>query len=288
MHLNFQRTEEGGAIVGWPDDLTGDWPRESVLLILAEPFTFPADYLLQRLNEDQPGVLAVGGMASGGTAPRQNRLFQDDAVLESGAVAVRLHGGVQVHSIVSQGCRPIGGTMVVTKAERNIIEQLGGRPALQQLQQIFQQLPVHEQELVQHGLHLGRTVSEYKDPLEAGDFLIRNVVGVDHETGAVAVADYIRVGQTVQFHIRDERSAHDDLQLQLQRRGVLSQPQAALLFTCNGRGSRLFSQPHHDAETICGQLGQIPLAGFFAQGEIGPVQQQNFLHGFTASIALFN
>ncbi len=217
MHLSFQRTAEGGAIVGWPDELVGEWPDQAVLLLLGEPFSFPADYLLQRVNEDQPGAVILGGMASGGTGPQQNWLFHGPAVRDSGAVGVLLDGGVTVTTVVSQGCRPIGDPMIVTKAERNILEQLGGRPALDQLKQIFQQLPTHEQELVQQGLHLGRTVSEYKDQFEAGDFLVRNVIGIDHESGAIAVGDYIRVGQTVQFHVRDEKSAHDDLELQLSR-----------------------------------------------------------------------
>jgi small ligand-binding sensory domain FIST len=288
LHLYFQRTIEGGAIVGWPDHLVGDWPKDAVLLLLAEPFSFPTDYLLQRMNEDQPGVRVLGGMASGATAPGQNRLFFGPSTLDSGAVGLMVDGGVTITSVVSQGCRPIGDPLIVTKAERNIIEQLGGRSALQQLKEIFQRLPTHEQELAQNGLHLGRTVSEYRDRFQAGDFLVRNVIGVDHESGAIAVGDFVRVGQTVQFHIRDEKSAHDDLVEQLSRRRTPQPAQAGLLFTCNGRGTRLFSQADHDARTVLEQCGPMPLAGFFAQGEIGPVQNMNFLHGFTASLVLFS
>jgi small ligand-binding sensory domain FIST len=288
LKLSFERTPEGGAIVGWPDSLFDAWPTDAVILLLAEPFSFPADYLLQRMNEDQPGVAVVGGMASGGTAPGVNRLFFDERPEATGAVGVVLDGGVQVTSVVSQGCRPIGKPLVVTKAQRNLIEQLGGRPALQQLQTLFQQLPNQEKLKVQQGLHLGRTVSEYRDQFQPGDFLIRNVLGVDHESGAVAVGDYIRPGQTVQFHIRDEESADVELRQQLARQHPARPPQSALLFTCNGRGTRLFSQPHHDAQAIAGQYGDIPLAGFFAQGEMGPVDGLNFLHGFTASVALFS
>ena len=287
MHLRFSEPRKAAPIVGWPDELVGEWPDPAVLLLLGEPFSFPADYLLQRVNEDQPGAVILGGMASGGTGPQQNWLFHGKAVVDGGTVGVLLDGGVSVMSVVSQGCRPIGDPMIVTKAERNILEQLGGRPALDQLQQVFRQLPTREQELVQQGLHLGHTVSEYKDQFEAGDFLVRNVIGIDHESGAIAVGDYIRVGQTVQFHVRDEQSARDDLTLQLNRCDASPSPQAGLLFTCNGRGTRLFSEPHHDAQSIARRWGGIPLAGFFAQGELGPVQNTNFLHGFTASIALF-
>ena len=143
--------------------------------------------------------------------------------------------------------------------------------------------------LVQNGLHVGRVVSEYQNRFEQGDFLIRNVIGFDQENGAIAVAEYMRAGQTIQFHVRDRQTADDDLRQLLAQANKDSNasPAAALLFTCNGRGTRLFDQPHHDAQCLQRSLGDIPLAGFFAQGELGPVGNHNFMHGFTASIALF-
>jgi small ligand-binding sensory domain FIST len=196
---------------------------------------------------------------------------------------------VKLHAVVSQGCRPIGRSFVVTKAERNVIFELGGKPALVQLREIFDALPTSEQRLVQRALHVGRVVSEYKERFEQGDFLIRNVVGIDAASGAIAIGDYIRPGQTVQFHIRDQEAADAELKqlLSAAKKKSRAQPAGALLFTCNGRGSRMFSQPHHDAAAIAQCLGPLPLAGFFAQGELGPIGQQNFIHGFTASVALF-
>lgn len=287
IHLEFEHTPEGGAIVGWPDDLTELWPEASTLLLLAEPFTFPADYLLERLNEDRPGVPVLGGMSSGATAPGENRLFCGAQTLSSGAVAVLLDDSLQCSSVVSQGCRPIGEPMVVTRADRNVIFELGGVPAMDRLQETFIRLPTREQLMVQHGLHVGRVLTEYQEQFEAGDFLVRNVVGIDRGEGSIAIADFVRAGQTVQFHIRDAQTAHDDLQLVLARCKKSFAAQAGLLFTCNGRGTRLFSDPDHDARAIAKDLGDIPLAGFFAQGEIGPVAGSNFLHGFTASLALF-
>jgi small ligand-binding sensory domain FIST len=157
-----------------------------------------------------------------------------------------------------------------------------------QLREIFDTLPTREQRLVQTALHVGRVVSEYKDHFEQGDFLIRNVIGIDANSGAIAIGDYIRPGQTIQFHIRDEEAADAELKqlLNQAKAEIVAPPAGALLFTCNGRGTRMFSQPHHDAATIARALGDIPLAGFFAQGELGPVGQQNFIHGFTASIGL--
>jgi small ligand-binding sensory domain FIST len=287
FRLEFERTREGGVIQGWPDELAGDWAPGTFLLLLGEPFSFPADLLIDRLNEDRPGVPVIGGMASGGHEPGHNRLFFGRQTLAEGAVAALISGNVRLRTVVSQGCRPIGKHFVVTRAERNVIYELGGKPALIQLKEIFDSLPTREQLLVQRALHVGRVVSEYQERFEQGDFLVRNVTGLDPPSGAIALGDYIRTGQTVQFHIRDQEAADAELkQLLAGARKASPPPAGGLLFTCNGRGTRMFSQPHHDAEAIAKALGPIPLAGFFAQGEIGPIGRQNFLHGFTASLAL--
>ena len=184
-----------------------------------------------------------------------------------------------------QGCRPIGNVYAVTRAEGNVIHELGGRPPLERLQELVATLPPEDRELVGRGLHVGRVIDEYKTELERGDFLIRGVAGVDPQSGALAVGDRIEVGETIQFHVRDAATADEDLRSILEREAV---PAAgALLFTCNGRGSRLFSVPDHDASVVSEKLGGLPLAGFNCAGEIGPIGGKNFLHGFTASIALF-
>jgi len=289
MHLNFERSPEGGAIVGWPDDLEDEWPDGTAMILLGDPFSFPADALLERLNEDRPGVPVIGGMASGAGAPGESRLLIGPAAHQEGAVAVVVHGGVKVRTVVSQGCRPIGTHFVITKAERNVIFELGGKPALIQLKQIFDTLPTREQQLVQNGLHVGRVVSEYQESFQQGDFLIRNVMGIDPDNGSIVVGEFVRPGQTVQFQIRDHQTADDELKqlLAAVRDNSEASPLGALLFTCNGRGTRLFQKDHHDARLVQETLGEIPLAGFFAAGELGPVSGQNFMHGFTASIALF-
>jgi small ligand-binding sensory domain FIST len=288
MHLEFERTPEGGALDGWPDQLAGEWPDGSFLILLGDPFTFPTDFLLERMNEDRPGVPVIGGMASGSHEPGGNRLILGGQTLAEGAVAVHVSGPVRLRTVVSQGCRPIGKPLVVTKAERNVIGELGGKPALVQLREIFDALPTREQRLVQRALHVGRVVSEYQERFEQGDFLVRNVIGIDSNTGAVAIGDYIRPGQTVQFHVRDHEAADAELKqlLSAAARGN-SSPCGGLLFTCNGRGTNMFSQPHHDAEAISRAFGPLPLAGLFAAGEIGPIGKQNFVHGFTASVGLF-
>lgn len=287
--LVFTRTAEGGAIEGWPDEVLGEWPAGSALLILGDPFSFPADLLAERLNEDRPGVPLIGGMASGGNTPGETRLVLGGGVRTEGAVAVLLRGPAGLRSVVSQGCRPIGKPFVVTKTERNVLLELGGLPALTQLKKVFDELPNREKQLFQRGLHVGRVVSEYRESFEAGDFLVRNVLGIDPRNGSIVAGDFFRPGQTVQFHLRDHETADDDLKQLL--RGLAQDPSVvpagALIFTCNGRGTHLFPQPDHDAHCLAQAFGPIPAAGFFAAGELGPVGAANFMHGFTASIAVF-
>lgn len=289
MRLEFVHTAEGSTIVGWPDELPDTWPEGAALFALGDPFTFPPELLLERINEGQPGVRVIGGMASAATQPGENCLFFGSNVYRDGAVAVLVHGEVAIRSIVSQGCRPIGEHFVITKAERNVIQQLGGVPAYQRLIEVYATLATHEQEMLRRGLHVGRVVSEYQDTFEQGDFLVRNVMGIDQESGAIVIGDYVRAGQTVQFHVRDADTADGELKQMLAaiKHTPKTDPRAALVFTCNGRGTRLFPGPNHDAEAIGDALGNVPLAGFFAAGEMGPVGGKNYLHGFTASIAVF-
>jgi small ligand-binding sensory domain FIST len=289
FHLVLERTADGPSLFGWPDDLTGADPARTSVLLFGDPFTFPIDLLLRRVNEDSPGVRVLGGMASGIRSAGQCRLLYQDTVKDQGATGVLVQGALGLRSIVSQGCRPIGNPLVITRAKDNRILELGGKTPLAQLQQLWITLTPEEQNLFQQGLHIGRVLNEYQGDFQRGDFLVRNVIALERDTGALAITDRVRVGQTVQFHVRDAGTADEDLHslLRLDMSAHERKPSAALLFSCNGRGSRLFSAPHHDALVLRAEAGDIPLAGFFAQGELGPVSGQNFIHGFTASIALF-
>lgn len=277
--LETIETDDGVAIVGWPDEL----PTRGTLLMFADPFSFPVPDFLRMCNEQVPELTIVGGLASAGTRSGTNRLVLDDRVMDAGAVAVMCSEDVPLRAIVSQGCRPIGSPLTITSAERNFVHELAGQPAMRRLQDIVDAVDDDERELMRNGLHLGVVVDEHKLDFQRGDFLIRNLLGVDQQTGSLAVGDHVEVGQTVQFHVRDAHAADEDLHHLMQ--GVAAD--AALLFTCNGRGMRMFATPSHDAATIEEHLGQVPLAGAFCAGELGPVGGKNFLHGFTASVAVF-
>jgi small ligand-binding sensory domain FIST len=284
FHCQVTQTNGDATLSGWPQDPAG------ALLLIVDPFTFPAELLLNVMNEDAPGSPSiVGGLASGGTVPGETRLFLGRDVLNSGAVGVALTNQ-EVVALVSQGCRPIGPVLTVTRSEGNVILELGGRTPVERIQEMYVSLPEHDRHLVTQGLLIGRVIDEYKTEFERGDFLVRGVVGADPDSGAIAVGDAVTVGETIQFHVRDESSADEDLRTALKvARDKVGEHGIAggLLFTCNGRGSRMFSTPDHDAALLASELGDPPVAGFFCAGELGPIGSKSFLHGFTASMALF-
>lgn len=287
MHLDLRAHDGSAQFTGLIED---HWRDDSLMIMISEAYSFPADGLLEHMNIHHRGVRVLGGICDSGLTPTDGRLALDGEVYDRGAVAVRL-SGVPTSTIVSQGCRPIGDTFIVTDAEQNIVRSLGGKPAFEVIKSLYATLPTQDQARVERGLHLGIAMTEMKDKFQYGDFLIRNVIGIDEETNTISVGDYIRKGRTVQFHIRDQASASIELRSMLQtemKKEPPSPPAAALVFTCNGRGSNLFEKPHHDAAMIQEIVGDVATAGCFAAGEFGYVGCSNYLHGFTASIGLFH
>ncbi len=258
-----------------------------LFMLLADPFTAPMDDVLRSFNQFHPGIPIIGGIVSGSRGPGQSILFFNDQVFNTGAVGITFSGTFEADIIVSQGCRPIGDPFIVTEAKDNVVVSLDGMPPLACLQNLFPQLPLEEQELLQKGLFLGIAVDPEKELFGRGDFLIRGVISIDDQTGAMTIGDYINKNDIVQFHVRDARTAKEDLELLLTPQKFVAPPQGALLFSCNGRGTHLYDHPNGDISTIQKALGKVNLSGFFCAGEIGPIGGKNFLHGFTASMVLF-
>ncbi len=262
------------------------------ILLLADPFSTPISRLLPafagcRGEAAGAGAIAVaGGMASGASQAGNNMLVLDGATLKAGAVGATISGAVAIDIVVSQGCRPIGRPLVVTRCKGNVIQELGARPAIEALHAQVEGLSAADRALTSAGVLLGTVIDEYKDRFGRGDFLVRSILGLDQQKQAIAVGDTPRVGQTVQFHVRDADTAHEDLQLLLDAQQLKEAPLGAMLFTCNGRGARLFKDGRNDVQTIRDRLGDLPLAGFFAAGEIGPIGGRCFVHGHTAALAL--
>lgn len=286
FHLSQADVERLETPADWHDHLGVSPADDPYFLLLADPFSINALLALDRLDGAYPSRPALGGLASAGEAPRENILIFDGHALREGMVGAALSGAVQIDTIVSQGCRPIGRSLVITRAEKNVIYQLGGRPPLNMVTDVLRHCTSRDVELARsHGLLVGRVINESQGRFSTGDFLIRNPLGFDSSTGAMAVSDFVRAGQTIQFQVRDADSAAQELAVLLSA-APCERAAGALVFTCNGRGTRLFNDRSHDARALHAATHGVPQAGCFCAGEIGPIGGRNYLHGHTASIAL--
>lgn len=257
-------------------------------ITLLDPVNVPVDPWLDEWNSAFPGVPALGGLGSGGPRGDDIFLMHNREIIEGG-VALGFSGGVRIDTIVSQGCRPIGEPLTITGAEENFVTTLGSRPAYEALEKAFAELPDRDKPLARGNLFAGIATSEYVDEFKTGDFLVRNILGADVNQGVLALGAFPRVGQTLQFQLRDRASADADLQrLATAAAGRGARPFASLVFACNGRGRHLFGVPSHDAALLANQFGRHASAGIFCNGEIGPVGDRNFVHGYSVSIALFS
>lgn len=264
-------------LAGLPDRIDDG----SVLLTVADPYTFPVDNLVDDVNERFPTVRVVGGLASAPGPPERNRIVLDGEIHLDGAVGCLLPPGV-ASPVVSQGCRPIGSPWVITEADGRLVRTLGGKPAMDRLTTVIEGLSNADRVIASRGLHVGVVADELKAEFDQGDFLIRGVVGAERSSGSIAVGDSVAVGQVLQFQVRDAASATAELD----RLMAPVDGRSALLFTCNGRGTHLFDEPSHDASRVADRVGSA-VSGMFCAGEIGPIADRNAVHAFTATIVVF-
>ena len=265
----------------------GDDPH---FVMLADPFSFPTQNLLLGLDFAFARAAKIGGLASGGQQQGGNALFLGEETYHSGAVGLAVHGNITVDTVVAQGCRPIGNLMRITESRRNLLMSLDNKSPLAVLRELFEQSDERDRGLMRHSLFLGVVMDEFLDSPQQGDFLIRNVVGMDERSGNLAIGELLKEGQMVQFHLRDAETSAEDLTSVLDRYAAdnrENQIQGALLFSCLGRGQYLYGRANHDTGIFHDKIGQVPLGGFFCNGEIGPVSGTTFLHGYTSSFGLF-
>ncbi len=286
--MECMRTPDGPTVLGLTDEIIERARQCNGMLVAACPLTFSVDMLIETLEPERGAnvVPILGGYCSSQNWENISLLFCDNKVLNRGAIGMVLPPELHWQTIVSQGCRPIGDPMIITSLDGNTILGLGGKPALSMLRDMFQKLPSHERDMAIDALLIGRAITEYSDTFSHGDFLIRNVQGVDTDVDGIQVTDRFQVGQTIRFHVRDAQGADADLMNLLSRvsKGGIDN-KAGLLFSCNGRGHRMFSQPNHDALAIDRYFPGLPLAGIFAAGEFAPLANRNLTHGFTAVAA---
>lgn len=281
--LEAARLESGAALVEHLDLYPTEKPN---FIMLADPMSCDIDGLLKLFNDGYPGCPVIGGLASGVTVGRPNWMILGAEAYESGTVGLALSGDVRIETTVAQGCRPVGHPYTVTKADENVLFELAGKPALDALRDVVTGLSPEDRELARTSLFVGLAMSERRDVFRRGDFLIRNLMGFDPGTGALVVGSPLRAGQTVQFQLRDAATSAEDLKSLLGEKSPGAPDRGALLFSCCGRGRGLYGTPHHDTRLIQELRGPLPMAGFFANGEIGPVGGHNFIHGYTSSLAV--
>ena len=290
VRFTQENIESAGAEHYWPVE-TGVAKKDvNGWLAFVDPFHFDSESWLTSWNESYAAVPVYGGLASGNFHEQLTQVYLDGEVFEDGGVAIAVGGEVTLTGVVSQGCTPIGEAWTLTRVEQNLIRHIGNRPAYAVLSETVQKLSPEDQRKAQGNLHIGLVVNEYLEDFQRGDFLIRNLIGGDPNSGVLAVGALPRMGQTIQFQRRDAAAASEDMSALLARtkENLAGAPvYGGCLFCCNGRGKNLFGRPSHDAELVQAHFGPTGLAGFFCNGEIGPVGQKNFLHGCTASLALF-
>ena len=290
VHFTQEQVEEANGPGYWRLETGVEADQTNGWLAFIDPFHLDSESWLRTWNEAYAPAPVLGGLASGDFTEQTTQVYLNGEVFEEGGVAISIGGQVQLAGVISQGCTPIGDTWTLTKVEQNIIHEIGNRPAYQVLADTFSQLSPEEQKKARGNLFIGMVVNEYLDEFHRGDFLIRNLLGADASSGSIAIGALPRLGQTVQFQRRSAAAATEDMK-ELLGRAKQSLGGATILggclCSCNGRGQNLFGQPNHDAQMVQQRFGPFGLTGFFCNGEIGPVGTKNFLHGYTASLALF-
>jgi small ligand-binding sensory domain FIST len=290
FHFTQGQVEEANGPGYWRLETGLEPGQTNGWLAFIDPFHLDSETWLKTWNEAYAPLPVLGGLASGDQQEQLTQLYLNGDIFEEGGIAISVGGDVKLAGVTSQGCTPIGETWTLTKVEQNIIHEIGNRPAYEVLAETFNALTPEEQQQARGNLFIGLVVNEYLDEFHRGDFLIRNLLGADPRSGSIAVGALPRLGQTVQFQRRSAAAATEDMNELLTRaKGQIGEAQiyGGCLCCCNGRGQNLFGRPNHDAQLVQQRLGPLGLAGFFCNGEIGPIGEKNFLHGYTASLALF-
>ncbi len=281
-------TERAEDLVLQPESVDGSEEGAGAWIVLGDPANLPAENWLRQWNAAWPNSPCYGGLASGDPETDGFFLFRETGVMDdAAALLVHLSGGVRLEGVVSQGCRPIGEPYTITEVDDNVLVTIGQRQAYDILEQAYETLEEGEQESARGNIFAGLAVNEYVDEFKRGDFLVRNIIGGDPTAGVLALGAWPRVGQTLQFQLRDGEAADEDFRAQCDdAQAEFGQPFASLLFSCGGRGLHMFGSPNHDAGILEEVFGKVPTSGFFCSGEIGPVGGTSFVHGYTA-VALF-
>jgi small ligand-binding sensory domain FIST len=290
VHFTQEQVGRADDAAYWPSETGVEAKHSNGWLVFIDPFHLDSESWIRSWNAAYAPLPVFGGLASGILSDQTTQIYLNGDVFDEGGVAISVGGDVRLSGVISQGCTPIGETWTLTRVENNLIHQIANRPAYTVLEDTVKKLSPADQLKSRGNLFIGLVVNEYLENFHRGDFIVRQLIGGDPNSGVLAVGALPRAGQTMQFHRRDAAAATEDMNELLERAkknlGV-AMVYGGCLCCCNGRGRNLFGAPNHDAELVQNELGPLGLAGFYANGEIGPVGGKNYLHGFTASLALF-
>ena len=242
----------------------------------------PQNPRLPDLIEHLPEVLGHGFLVGGLTSSRKGNLQVADGLTEGGLSGVVFHEDINVVTALSQGCSPIGPVHEVTSCQRNVLANLDGQPALDVFRQDIGEILARDLNNVAGFIFAARPVED----VDTGDYTVRNLVGIDIQKKLLAVGDLFEDGDTVLFCRRDNQTAENDLirmLTQLKQRAGDQTPRGALYYTCLGRGQYMFGRKSRELEIIRQHLGDVPLIGFYANGEVS----RNRLYGYTGVLTLF-
>lgn len=259
---------------------------EPSFVLIADPATIDAEACARGLDRAFPGSTVIGGLTGGMLGPGTTRLVTGGEVHRTGGALLALSGNVIIDSVLAQGCRPVGDPLFVTACEGNLISELDGRRPKEIITALFSTLDEADRARFGDALCIGLALPGPRQTVGAGDFLIRNVLGLDPDSGALWIGARIAPASIVQFHLRDGESASGELEGRLSASlAGNAPPSAALLFACAGRGRNLFGVSGHDSGTLRRMI-DIPVAGMFSAGEIAPIQGATFVHGYSSVFGL--
>lgn len=289
----FHLTAEQINRIDHPEDMikiTDVFPTDlPQFIVLSDPMSCDVVHFIDQLNKTYPNQSVLGGLSSGILLKKDNWLCLNRKIYTEGIVGVGIVGKLKFQTMISQSCKPIGEPYIITRADNNILYELSGKPALYVMSEVVQDLAKEEKKQAETSLLVGLVIDEYQKEFSIGDFLIRNIMGFDMESGALSIGAYLKEGQTLQFQLRDIKSSKLDLKKQLKKIQFKSdQTHGAIMVNCCGRGTYLYNKDNYDISQIQKIMGAIPVTGFFANGEIGPALGRNYLHGYTLSLGIFS
>ena len=269
-------------------DVLDDDPK--TIILFPDPFSIRTEYVLDGLDFAFPNTKIIGALASGGNKPGDNALFVNGETYSKGCSGVVISGDFELDILVAQSCRPIGEPMIVTQSNNNVINELDSDLPIVAIKKLYDELPEDEKGIMNNALQIGILMDRLGDIDDEITYMIRNISSIDKDTGSITIGESITDGQVGQFHLRDSGAAQEELKKMLTEYKINDDQiiKSTLMFSSVGRGKYLLGESHHDINLYKNIIdNNSPITGFFSNGEISPIGDRTYLHGYTSSFAIF-